>query len=394
MCFLCMFLSSCILQSTKVKEDIFTESSEINFVREEYAKDFRLTQFIETDSINLFVNLFEDENKLSFYNYNSGQFLYDIKIPTKYRIGNYFVNNLNSIYFIPHYYFKVFEYKPLENTVISVFELIDADPENMYIGYRMSARTLKMFEDYDMGLVQEIDANDFYVNDTVFYIKNSIDPREDLNIQRSLYILSTKKNQFYINSKVGIFPKKMDAKDKTLYPFTREIFYAVNNKNQTVISYMADNSLYIYEDTTLIKTIDCKSSIIDKLPEFIEVTEYVDMYKNMNMKEPYFVKKVDRSKLIKERLSTNNYYQNLYYDTYRNVYYRIVSINKNEDKKFSIMLIDSDFKVIGEQIFSAKDYISYSLKITNEGIMIQRKDDLSGTTRYTLFKINEKYLKK
>ena len=132
---------------------------------------------------------------------------------------------------------------------------------------------------------------------------------------------------------------------------------------------------------SLINKFTCESKFIDYLPEFIDNKE------------------VTNAKKMNDRFNQLPSYFGIYYDKYRNVYYRPVKHeNKTKNKfgsqnvnefKYSIMILDENFKVVGEQIFDSKDHLMYYIIITKSGILLKSPDDLSGKTRFTLFTLNE-----
>ena len=78
-------------------------------------------------------------------------------------------------------------------------------------------------------------------------------------------------------------------------------------------------------------------------------------------------------------------YGDLIYDSYRKVYYRFaypkVSLNKDMNwwgkavygrKKFSVMVLDEDFHVIGETLFPEGIYNSFVFFINKDGLYISR----------------------
>jgi hypothetical protein len=81
------------------------------------------------------------------------------------------------------------------------------------------------------------------------------------------------------------------------------------------------------------------------------------------------------------------YYGNLIYDPYRNVYYRVVypetemeeeaegktyiDIFTTGRKRFSIIILDKDFNIIGETLFPDYTYCSVSMFVEKEGLYIR-----------------------
>jgi hypothetical protein len=94
------------------------------------------------------------------------------------------------------------------------------------------------------------------------------------------------------------------------------------------------------------------------------------------------------------------YYRAIIYDKYRNVYYRIVehpwkNYNSNMNirdwlKPLSIIILDSDFNVVGEKILDMEYHLSYyNYFITEEGLFLNKKNDDEDKLTYSLFVIKE-----
>ena len=95
--------------------------------------------------------------------------------------------------------------------------------------------------------------------------------------------------------------------------------------------------------------------------------------------------------LIKER-SKEAVYANIIFDKYRNTYYRIAKHKSNsnnlKDFKFSIMILDKNFNILGEQIFNNLEYNISACFVSKNGLLLKKQDDLSGITKYDIYKVN------
>ncbi|MDR2913988.1 MAG: DUF4221 domain-containing protein [Tannerella sp.] len=128
--------------------------------------------------------------------------------------------------------------------------------------------------------------------------------------------------------------------------FSREF-----NGESFVFSFFMDESIYVTDlYTNEVKKISAKSKYVNDL-KFVKLSN-------------------DRERDYKELLETS-YYYNLLYDKYRNVYYRFAIIGsevsnntgynyfdiyRNGLVKFSVIVLDKDFNIIGETLFPKYTY--------------------------------------
>ena len=139
---------------------------------------------------------------------------------------------------------------------------------------------------------------------------------EDYSLKDSRPLLIFNKDSLHIESRVGRYPNTMIKKNKSIFPFDKSIAYTLNNKNQVVCSYAADHSIYVYDSISLINKFTCESKFIDYLPEFIDNKE------------------VTNAKKMNDRFNQLPSYFGIYYDKYRNVYYRPVKHENKTKNKF------------------------------------------------------------
>lgn len=111
------------------------------------------------------------------------------------------------------------------------------------------------------------------------------------------------------------------------------------------------------------------------------------------------------SKYVIEFANTSNYYYSIIYDKFRDYYLRIVAHSQNSqsidstgnvtfnqynDRNWSIMLFDYNFKLLGEQLFSGKKYNFESVMVSSNGIYIgetpQETLDSTKVYKFYLFK--------
>lgn len=127
--------------------------------------------------------------------------------------------------------------------------------------------------------------------------------------------------------------------------------------------------------------------------KYIKEVEYID----------------DFGKTTIERSCELSNYGNMIYDKYRNLYYRIAypktTIEKNVKgyelreygrKKFSIIILDENFNIIGETMFPDYTYNSRLIFIKEDGVYISNShylnpnydDDILGFEKFKLEKNN------
>ena len=85
-------------------------------------------------------------------------------------------------------------------------------------------------------------------------------------------------------------------------------------------------------------------------------------------------------------------YVGIAFDSYRNIYYRFVKMPDKKAKtnnlfSFSIMILDTTFNVLGEQLYSNTPYNPINALVTPEGLLLKKNDDYSGASKFGLFKI-------
>ena len=165
-------------------------------------------------------------------------------------------------------------------------------------------------------------------------------------------------------------------------------FYPIrclNNHNQMVYSFRYNDSLFIYNDSVLTRSISCKSQY-DNSP-----------YEAMD------VEKVDQISYVKKFTIESSRYEKIIYDKFRDCYYRVYklkqnyvnddrNIKKNSEIVWSLMILNKDFKVIQEKLFTKGDYNYKWIIPTKAGLFISnycedcQKNDL---LKFTMLNIDE-----
>lgn len=200
----------------------------------------------------------------------------------------------------------------------------------------------------------------------------------------------------------------IDVNNKSVYalPFSYPYFAGANNKQKRagvetffsrcfngehfVYSFHYDENIYIASiKHDFIRQVKVKSRFIDKvvLPDDYDRTKGLSLSLKKFCEEPN--------------------YGNMFFDKYRNVYYRIAyPRTKIEDeinpinvwqfgrKMFSIIILDKDFNIIGETVFPKYTYNSKLIFIKEDGLYISDNhsensnfsDDVLSFRRFDLLK--------
>lgn len=153
-----------------------------------------------------------------------------------------------------------------------------------------------------------------------------------------------------------------------------------NRKNKVYFNLPIDEHIFEgdLETEKLISIKKIKSSYI---------SEPKPMFKNLN----YGLRK--NRDFNKEDIFSlsNSDYPSLLYDSYRDLYYRVVYIRPDKTKvkkgdtlaNFSIITLDSKFNILSEDFFSSKTHDNSMIVVFEEGLAIARKD---------LYELDEKSL--
>jgi len=130
------------------------------------------------------------------------------------------------------------------------------------------------------------------------------------------------------------------------------------NKKELLVSYGTLHELYLYKSPVHFRTVNAKSKYLDTFR--YEQEDYETQQR------------------------TDGVYNNIKYDRFRNLYYRIVRHNQpfsnpdgtsNEyfDAPWSIIVLDKNLNVIDEISFKAREYILGRVVITKEGLLLTKR---------------------
>jgi hypothetical protein len=171
-------------------------------------------------------------------------------------------------------------------------------------------------------------------------------------------IINIEGNEALVDNKTGAFPKQIKENFYNVYnPRT-----AVNSKEDYIFSFGPLPELYIYNhagELTIKETPSKFHKEIKPMP--------IESIQNQQFTERYSLESPS--------------YADIKYDKYRNLYYRAFlhginyenedgTINTFDQMKWSLMILDADFKVIGEQEFNAEDFTFRNFMVTKEGVLL------------------------
>jgi len=290
-------------------------------------------------------------NSILFYELRTGNFLFDVKLQKEgpNGVGNmngYYVEDFNNIY--------IFSYE--KNGIIKV----DTDSTiKQYIPYRNTTNGYSVVQSFTPS---SLVYNPMFLIDDKIYITQKPYQLSKIADTPVSVIIDTVNN--IINEHTFRFPPLIKENDMNHYlidfSFSRDF-----NGTHFIYSFEMDENIYITDNqSNEIKKINIKSKYIpkllfEKLPDNIETS----------------------SKLMLE----TSRYQNVLYDKYRNVYYRftIIGTDINNYKpstsgelwrsgplRFSIIILDKNFNIIGETLFPAATYNSRIAFVHKDGLYI------------------------
>jgi hypothetical protein len=207
-------------------------------------------------------------------------------------------------------------------------------------------------------------------------ITQSIDPREDntklnslitVNLETSEVVRSVKRPAFYNRGYWGM-----------LNPY--KVYYAFNNKRSNyVFSFCADPQLHVYDTGhTEIKTIEIETDYFSNSD--IKPVEGVSAKEGLN-----FLNNQKEKAQMHDFITPS--FGPLFYDPYNDVYYRFANhpLTKKEYKdpqmfekypmEFSIVILNNEFKKIGEYVLPRKGFFTGMMLITKDGLLIGKSSE-------------------
>ena len=350
-------LFSC--SNNKKTNDIYElkeSNKKLSFNLDKNTKSFIQTLFIyeEKKSKQFLTFQNQDQNEILFYDINSSDLEFKIKPQ---------IDGANGVGFFLGYYIHNFD---------SIFLTISGTEKIALINKESIVSDKIIYEKTN----DEIKLTKGYSTTAIYH------PAQIINDK--LYIISGC-NRWFEQNPVSA---TIDLKTKEIHalPFSYPTFPNTSNKSKRagieeymsrcytgekfVYSFYFDESIYITnQEHSDIHKVNIKSKYIDKI-------KTLDDYGNLTFKD----------------ICENPNYGNLIFDKYRNIYYRVAYPEteiKNSDnsmeimqygrKKFSIIIIDKDFKIIGESLFPDYTYNSNLLFVLEDGLYISSSHCMNPT---------------
>lgn len=192
-------------------------------------------------------------------------------------------------------------------------------------------------------------------------------------------ILSYSKNKINrINCETGIWPKKYTENNSYIIHGS-DVSRAICD-NKLIFSFGMDHNLYVYDSSQLIRKVFVKSKYIDSL----EITD------KSKINDPWY---------IKQSTNTFSFYKGIVYDKYRKLFYRIAvhkqvfsnqdgTINLLGDNPWSIIITDTNFKVLDEIYIPAKTLDFNSIIVTANYLLIHRYYENNYQTKHDFIGFN------
>lgn len=161
----------------------------------------------------------------------------------------------------------------------------------------------------------------------------------------------------------------------------------MNKKGKIIYSFAKNHNLFVYDDST------------EKIENHRAESSYFDDF------NPYPINKIGNMNYLKKYMVQESTYKGLVYDKFNKMYYRIawhpireyenkdgITTKKLDDKPWSLIVINKDFKQTDEIVFDQNIYNYYYVFPTSKGIMIQNKKNTITETRtigFTLFQLQQ-----
>ena len=155
----------------------------------------------------------------------------------------------------------------------------------------------------------------------------------------------------------GSYPEKYKNTGNNYY--FNEPYLNKGAEDKLVVSFSADENVYIYEKGKLVQTKKCKSRYVNKIG-------HVPNDKLMNLA------------FVSDYQNEEPKYLKIYYDRFLNRYYRKVRVSYNrehrEDGLWSIIVLDENFEKLGEVLIKNSDYSPWLLIPTEKGVYLKESN--------------------
>lgn len=346
-------------------DKILKKIREVELSRDGFASEFSTSQYLKYEEKEYILTMQRGKKGINIFNMETGLIEDQISMPSGVLLGGFYAKNLDSIYVLPKYSFKI-GITGTNDTLIKY--AIDLNVRQI----------VELSKKYNLGSVVELAPtviSPFIVQNGKIYITNMVNPDFNLNEQKPFFIINLADTSIY--TMAVHYPRDFEQSGKTIIPF-HFMSFCRNMNDQAIFSFMIDHNLYVYDDNkTNFSVYKCASKYITELPQQQKINSIDD---NVN-----------------QRLIEEAYYTRVFYDRYRSLYYRIAKHSEEykdqngliniDNFNYSILVIDSAFKVIGEQVFNNKEFSANSMIVTQDGIMLKYNNLDEDEVKFALFDV-------
>ena len=322
-----------------------------------------LQYYLSENSIQYLCYLNRNKNKLLFFYIDSMKLAFDVQMPREgpHGVGNiksFYIYNLDTIILTTAQMNKLFiidQYGNLKNR-ITVKKIMNGK-SNTYFAHSTN---------YSKQLI---------LNNNKIYAGTSIPhyplPGEMKNYKICMEIDLINENQSLLPL---CYPALSDRNNKPVHNSYSKLYF----NNKFVYSFFTSHQIYITKDHISSKVIPAKSKYIKK---------------DFKLYDP-IAPPIQMAKTVLEHPT----YRNFMYDKYRNVFYRFVypgvEVKSTDDimdllefrPVFSIMILDSNLNIVGEQLMAYNTYNMEMAFVGKEGLYIS-------TNHYKNTEFDEDYSK-
>lgn len=328
--------------------------------------DIRDIQYNEQDSDHTYISfLNREKNTIEFYNYKTQ--VCEFHVPIYFtKVINYYVHNLDSIFVLGY-----------RNNLLG---LVGHDGKVLKQWYIMDT-VITLYGYYEIPIL--------FANNKIY---TQMSPAS--NVLNKLHRSNQYKKKYSYNVDYAInVDDTTNGERIVVYPeeYQRDFYYysissrAANTNGELVYAFGLSHNLFIYKNEQLIKTIPAKSQ-----------------YWKTNIPFPW--KHYMDYNFIAKYLTVEARYCQVIYDKYRHLYYRVVrhsynyenkdgSVNYWFDNPWSIIVLNEDFKNLGEVKFPPKTFFYPKMLVSKDGLLVSNDHNLNPIydpkkLSFILFRIN------
>jgi hypothetical protein len=295
-------------------------------------------------------------NSILFYDLPTGKYLFDMKLELEGpnaagRCDGYYIEDLDNIYLTP----------------VDKFGLVKVDTAARVKQFIKYGKTNNGYEVLPIYRSRSFNYNPMVIYNTKLYITQHPFQAQTSKVSETPLTIAIDTTAGVIKEHPFRFSDIFSDDDVLFGSFGRDFSRDFNGK-QFIYSFCMDENIYITDiETEETKNIPVRSKyikrpVIDKRPD--------DM---------------DNIELAYKKLLEASCYRNLFYDKYRNVYYRFTHIGVEQEKEreytsreiwnsgpaqFSVIILDKDFNIIGETLFPKYTYNSTIAFVHKNGLYI------------------------